>query len=254
MVHKRWYLDIICPDGSEHVWQMGVESLQGRVMAAQSWPLFQERKKYLRRLVPYVYWPFHHLCLITISLFVFELEPKSLYSMGSNDTEGITDTQGLFFWAPISSTSNNSAFSVPPLQFQNTNSKVRFQKGWKILPKFSTYNQKHPFGTFWSALVWVLLKIFVLAISSDVMFAICSSNLGCCTNWSNIMILNVAYLAFLANWKIWLNLAYFSQRWCSSTAWVVGLVWATQAWFCPNTQTKILTSFFSASHRWYLIF
>ena len=51
-------------------------------------------------------------------------------------------------------------------------------------------------------------KIFFLAIFSDVMFAICSSSLGCCTNWSNIMILNAAYLAFVANRKILFNLAY----------------------------------------------
>ena len=36
------------PDGSEYVWQRGVESLQGQVTAARSWPLFRE-KKYLRR-------------------------------------------------------------------------------------------------------------------------------------------------------------------------------------------------------------
>ena len=33
-----------CPDGSEYVWQRGVESLQGRVTAARSGPLFQEEK------------------------------------------------------------------------------------------------------------------------------------------------------------------------------------------------------------------
>ena len=38
-----------CPDGSESVWQRGVENLHGRVTAAKSWPLFQERKKYFRR-------------------------------------------------------------------------------------------------------------------------------------------------------------------------------------------------------------
>ena len=32
------------PELSEYVWQRGVESLQGRVTAAQSWPLFQEKK------------------------------------------------------------------------------------------------------------------------------------------------------------------------------------------------------------------
>ena len=53
-----------------------------------------------------------------------------------------------------------------------------------------------------------LEKIFVLAIFSDVMFAICSSNLGCCTNWSNIIIPNMTYLAFFENRKIWLNLTY----------------------------------------------
>ena len=38
-----------CPDGSEYVWQRGVESLQGRVTAARSWPLFREEKNHLRR-------------------------------------------------------------------------------------------------------------------------------------------------------------------------------------------------------------
>ena len=38
-----------CPDGSEYVWQRGVESLQGWVTAAQSWPLFWERKNHLRQ-------------------------------------------------------------------------------------------------------------------------------------------------------------------------------------------------------------
>ena len=38
-----------CPDGSEYVWQRGVESLQGRVTAARSWPLFREKKNHLRR-------------------------------------------------------------------------------------------------------------------------------------------------------------------------------------------------------------
>ena len=38
-----------CPDGSEYVWQRGVESLQGRVTAARSGPLFREEKKYLKR-------------------------------------------------------------------------------------------------------------------------------------------------------------------------------------------------------------
>ena len=33
-----------CPDGSEYVWQRGVESLQGRVTAARSGPLFREEK------------------------------------------------------------------------------------------------------------------------------------------------------------------------------------------------------------------
>merc|ERR1712004_376354 len=34
-----------CPDGSEYVWQRGVGSLQGRVTAVRSWPLFREKKK-----------------------------------------------------------------------------------------------------------------------------------------------------------------------------------------------------------------
>ena len=55
-----------------------------------------------------------------------------------------------------------------------------------------------------------LEKIFVLAIFSDVMFAICSSYLGCWTNWSNIIIPNMTYLAFLANRKIWLNLTHLA--------------------------------------------
>ena len=38
-----------CPDGSEYVWQRGVGSLQGRVTAARSWPLFREEKNHLRR-------------------------------------------------------------------------------------------------------------------------------------------------------------------------------------------------------------
>ena len=38
-----------CPDGSEYVWQRGVGSLQGRVTAAWSWPLFREKKNRLRR-------------------------------------------------------------------------------------------------------------------------------------------------------------------------------------------------------------
>ena len=38
-----------CPDGSEYVWQRGVESLQGQVTAARSWPLFREKKNHLRR-------------------------------------------------------------------------------------------------------------------------------------------------------------------------------------------------------------
>ena len=38
-----------CPDGSEYVWQRGVESRQGRVTAARSWPLFREKKNHLRR-------------------------------------------------------------------------------------------------------------------------------------------------------------------------------------------------------------
>ena len=38
-----------CPDGSEYVWERGVGSLQGRVTAARSWPLFREEKKYLKR-------------------------------------------------------------------------------------------------------------------------------------------------------------------------------------------------------------
>ena len=33
-----------CPDGSEYVWQRGVGSLQGRVTAARSGPLFREEK------------------------------------------------------------------------------------------------------------------------------------------------------------------------------------------------------------------
>ena len=33
-----------CPGGSEYVWQRGVGSLQGRVTAARSWPLFREKK------------------------------------------------------------------------------------------------------------------------------------------------------------------------------------------------------------------
>ena len=41
--------DSSCPDGSEYVWQRGVESLQGRVTAARSGPLFREEKKYLKR-------------------------------------------------------------------------------------------------------------------------------------------------------------------------------------------------------------
>ena len=39
----------LCPNGSEYVWQRGVESLQVQVTAAQSWPLFQERKKSPKR-------------------------------------------------------------------------------------------------------------------------------------------------------------------------------------------------------------
>ena len=40
-----------CPNSSEirTCLAKGVESLQGRVTAAQSWPLFQKRKKYLRQ-------------------------------------------------------------------------------------------------------------------------------------------------------------------------------------------------------------
>ena len=38
-----------CQDGSEYVWQRGEESLQGRYMATQSWPLFREKKNHLRR-------------------------------------------------------------------------------------------------------------------------------------------------------------------------------------------------------------
>ena len=41
-----------CPDGSEYVWQRGVESLQGQVTAARSGPLFREEKKYLKRCLP----------------------------------------------------------------------------------------------------------------------------------------------------------------------------------------------------------
>ena len=37
-----------CPDGSEYVWERGVGSLQGRVTAAWSWPLFREEKNHLR--------------------------------------------------------------------------------------------------------------------------------------------------------------------------------------------------------------
>ena len=33
----------------EYVWQRGVESLQGRVTASRSWPLFREKKNHLRR-------------------------------------------------------------------------------------------------------------------------------------------------------------------------------------------------------------
>ena len=33
-----------CRDGSKYVWQRGVYSLQGQVIAAQSWPLFGEKK------------------------------------------------------------------------------------------------------------------------------------------------------------------------------------------------------------------
>ena len=36
-----------CPDGSEYVWQTGVESLQGGVTAAKGWRLFQEGKNSL---------------------------------------------------------------------------------------------------------------------------------------------------------------------------------------------------------------
>ena len=38
-----------CPGGSEYVWQRGVDSLEGRVTAARSWPLFREKKNQLRR-------------------------------------------------------------------------------------------------------------------------------------------------------------------------------------------------------------
>ena len=48
------YVDLInatwqCTSRSEYVWQRGVESLQGRVTAAWSWPLFREKKNSLRR-------------------------------------------------------------------------------------------------------------------------------------------------------------------------------------------------------------
>ena len=39
-----------CPDGSEYVWQRGVGSLQGRVTAGRSWPLFREKKNHLGQL------------------------------------------------------------------------------------------------------------------------------------------------------------------------------------------------------------
>ena len=38
-----------CPGGSKYVWQRGVESLQGRVTAARSWPLFREKKNHIGR-------------------------------------------------------------------------------------------------------------------------------------------------------------------------------------------------------------
>ena len=67
-----------CPDGSEYVWQRGVESLQGRVTAARSGPLFREEKKYLKRCYEKPYGHNFHISALKLNQRYFDIYEISL--------------------------------------------------------------------------------------------------------------------------------------------------------------------------------
>ena len=67
-----------CPDGSEYVWQRGVESLQGRVTAARSWPLFRAKKKNLKRCSPKPYGHNFHISALSLNQRYFDIYEISL--------------------------------------------------------------------------------------------------------------------------------------------------------------------------------
>ena len=123
--------------------------------------------------------------------------------MGSDDTAGITDTQGLFFYNLSPLPPIMVPFLSHPCNSRQPIQKCDFRKDGKSCPN-SWYTIKSillaPLDLRWCK---CLEKIFVLAIFSDVMFAICSSNLGCCTNWSNIMVLNMTIENFGKFWRTW---------------------------------------------------
>ena len=67
-----------CPDGSEYVWQRGVESLQGRVTAARSWPLFWAKKKNLKRCWKKPYGHNFHISALKLNQRYFDIYEISL--------------------------------------------------------------------------------------------------------------------------------------------------------------------------------
>ena len=67
-----------CPDGSEHVWQRGVESLQGQVTAARSGPLFRAKKKNLKRCLPKPFGHNLHISALKLNQRYFDIYEISL--------------------------------------------------------------------------------------------------------------------------------------------------------------------------------
>ena len=183
--------------------------------------------------------------------------------MGSNDTAGITDTQGLFFYNLSPLPPIMVPFMSHPCNSRKPIQKCDFRKDGKSCPN-SWYTIKSillaPLDLRWCK---CLEKIF-----STVMFAICSSNLGCCTNWSNIMILTMAYLAFLANRKIWLNLTYLAYlanlakrnvpprhgQWVLSELHRFGSARTHKPRFWPRFSQRATGDIWFSKHRWYLVY
>ena len=62
-----------CPDGSEYVWQRGVESLQGRVTATRSGPLFRAKKKNLKRCLPKPFGHNFHISALKLNQRYFDI-------------------------------------------------------------------------------------------------------------------------------------------------------------------------------------